>query len=73
MENLVVYSLPNCGKCTVLKKTLHGLNIPFEEVQDIEVLKELKIMSVPVLKAGDKLMRYDEAMLFVLSNEKKGE
>ncbi len=50
---MIVYSLPTCGQCKVLKKKLGNKNISFTVVEDIEKMLELGIQGVPVLQLDD--------------------
>jgi glutaredoxin len=50
---MIVYSLPTCGQCKVLKKKLENKNISFTVVEDIEKILELGIQGVPVLQLDD--------------------
>ena len=50
---MIVYSLPTCGQCKVLKKKLENKNISFTVVEDIEKMLELGIRGVPVLQLDD--------------------
>lgn len=50
---MIVYSLPTCGQCRVLKAKLKEKNIDFTVVEDIEIMKELGIQGVPVLQFDD--------------------
>ena len=50
---MIVYSLPTCGQCKVLKKKLENKNISFTVIEDIEKMLELGIQGVPVLQLDD--------------------
>ena len=50
---MIVYSLPTCGQCKVLKKKLENKNISFTVVENIEEMLELGIQGVPVLQLDD--------------------
>jgi glutaredoxin len=69
---MIVYSLPTCGQCKVLKKKLENKNISFTVVEDIEKMLELGIQGVPVLQLDDgtKLMQID-AIKWVDAQEEK--
>ena len=69
---MIVYSLPTCGQCRVLKKKLESKNISFTVVEDIEKMKELGIQGVPVLQLDDgtKLIQMD-AMRWVAAQEER--
>lgn len=45
---VIMYST-HCPQCKVLAKKLEQKNIPFTEVDDIELMRSLGIMSAPML------------------------
>lgn len=69
---MIVYSLPTCGQCRVLKAKLKEKNIDFTVVEDIETMKELGIQGVPVLQFddGSKLIQM-EAVKWATAQEAK--
>ena len=52
---MIVYSLPTCGQCKILKKLnwQKQKNIEFVEVIDLIELEKLGIQGVPVLELED--------------------
>lgn len=46
---LIVYSLPTCGKCSMIKGKLTKKNISFEVCEDIEKMQSLGIQGIPCL------------------------
>ena len=69
---MIVYSLPTCGQCRVLKAKLKEKNIDFTVVEDIETMKELGIQGVPILQFddGSKLIQM-EAIKWATAQEAK--
>lgn len=49
----VLYTLPTCGRCKVIKEKLKKAEIPFLEISDYELLVYDGITSVPVLRTFD--------------------
>ena len=60
----IMYST-GCPKCNVLKRKLEGKNIAYTENTSIDEMKALGIMSVPVLKVEDRLLRFADALQWV--------
>ena len=60
----------HCPRCKVLEAKLNLKNIQYEECTDIEEMKKLGIMSVPVLEVDGKLFQFKEATEWV--NDYKG-
>lgn len=57
---ITLYST-HCPRCRVLEDKLEDKNIEYTIVTDIEEMSKLNIMSVPMLKIGDKLLPFKEA------------
>lgn len=66
MKSITLYTT-HCPKCTILQKKLEAKNIQFNVVQDVQVMKEKKIMSVPVLQVNGQMFDYYNAVKFVNS------
>ena len=58
--NVILYST-GCPRCQVLKKKLERKNIVYQEINDIELMKELGIVEVPVLKINGELLEFNKA------------
>lgn len=63
---VVLYST-HCPKCSVLEKKLKQKNISYEEVNDIEIMKEKGYLSVPVLEVDGTSMDFKTAFNYVES------
>lgn len=57
---ITLYST-HCPKCNVLKKKLKTKNIEYEEVNDVEVMKEKGYLTVPVLEVDGESMNFKKA------------
>lgn len=57
---VVLYST-HCPKCNVLEKKLKAKNIKYEEVNDVETMKEKGYLTVPVLEIDGKCLDFKEA------------
>lgn len=57
----------HCPKCNVLEKKLKQKNISYEEVNDIEEMKEKGYLSVPVLEVDGTSMDFKTAFNYVES------
>lgn len=58
----------HCPKCNVLEKKLKQKNISYEEVNDIEKMKEKGYLSVPVLEVDGVSMDFKTASDWINSN-----
>lgn len=66
--DVVLYST-HCPKCNVLEKKLNQKNINFKEVNDIEIMKDKNIFSVPVLEVDGNMMDFATASKWVNTQE----
>ena len=61
---IILYTI-GCPKCNILKTKLKEKGVNFKIVDDIDEMEKLDIISAPQLFNGEKLMDYDEAMLWL--------
>lgn len=61
---MVLYTI-HCPKCKVLETKLKQKNISYEEETDIEKMKELGIMTSPVLFVNGKYLQFSDAVKFI--------
>lgn len=57
---IVLYST-GCPKCNILTKKLNQKNISYEEINDIEIMKEKGYLTVPVLEVDGTSMDFTTA------------
>lgn len=60
MVKVVLHST-HCPKCNVLEKKLKQKNIEYEEVNDIEIMKQKGYLSVPVIEVDGVPMDFSTA------------
>lgn len=61
---IILYTI-GCPKCNILKYKLKEKGVNFKIVDDIDEMEKLDIISAPQLFNGEKLMDYDEAILWL--------
>lgn len=64
---IILYST-HCPKCNVLEKKLKQKNISYEEVNNIEVMKEKGYLTVPVLEIDGISMDFKTASDWINNN-----
>ena len=52
----------HCPKCNVLEKKLQQKNISYEEVNDVEIMKEKGYLTVPILEVDCMIMDFKTAV-----------
>lgn len=62
--NVILYST-GCPRCEILKDRLQEKNILFREVDDMDEMLSLGIMSVPYLLVDGKLLDFRDSILWV--------
>lgn len=65
MDNAIILYSTGCPKCNVLKKKLSNAGIEYTEENNIKIMEELGIDAVPVLKVGNKMLSYIEAVNYI--------
>lgn len=65
---VVLYST-HCPRCCVLEKKLKQKNISYEEVNDVEIMKEKGYLSVPVLEVNGESMDFKTANNWINAQE----
>lgn len=61
---IILYST-KCPKCSVLEKKLRQKNISYEEVNDVEIMKEKGYLTVPVLEVDGISMDFKQSVDWV--------
>ena len=65
---VILYST-NCPKCKVLEAKLRQKNIPFEYVNDIELMAEKGFLTLPKLEVNGEVLDFAEANKWINSQE----
>lgn len=65
MEEKVTLYSTNCPKCIILEKKMKQNGIIFEKNMDVDKMIEMGIMQAPVLKVGDELLNFKQAVQWV--------
>lgn len=65
MNKLVLYTMPRCPKCTVLKKLLDKAKIDYELFDDAEAMAAMGMTSAPMLRVNETLIGYFDAIKWV--------
>ena len=65
---MIVYSLPDCGRCALIKERLDAKGITYQENQDVKEMKELGFMTVPMVKTDEgELLDFGKAISYINS------
>ena len=64
----VVLFSTHCPKCNVLEKKLKVKNIEYEEINDVEIMKEKGYLTVPVLEVDGISMDFKVASDWINNN-----
>lgn len=64
---VILYST-HCPKCNVLTKKLNQKNISYEEINDIEIMKEKGYLTVPILEVDGVSMNFNAANEWINNN-----
>lgn len=62
---ITVYSKPDCPKCHVLKLKLNQKGIEYSEIQDVDKMVEMNILSLPMMDVDGALLTFEQAVKYV--------
>lgn len=65
-----LYSQPTCGMCKAVHMQLNKKQIPYEEIQDIELMKSKGIQHTPTLEKEDGELLMGTSILDFINNYK---
>lgn len=60
-DSLIILYSTGCPRCNVLTQKLNSKNIEYTVVDDVEVMENKGIETVPVLEVGGQMMQFKEA------------
>lgn len=63
----ITFYSTHCPKCKILKQKLDQKGIMYEECNDVEVMRELGFLSVPMLKIDGEVMDFNAAIKWIMS------
>ena len=62
---ITIFTTETCPKCKILKKKLEDKGLEYTEVTDEEKLRQMDILSVPVMTVNGERMDFAEAIKYV--------
>ena len=68
MGQVILYSTETCHRCRAVKQILNVNNVEYEEVLDIDVMKEKNFKEVPMMEVDDKTLDYLDIMSWLKEN-----
>lgn len=64
-DSLVILYSTGCPRCNVLIQKLNSKNIEYDVVNDVDIMTEKGISTVPVLEVDGQLLQFKEAIDWV--------
>lgn len=64
MDKIILYS-NNCPRCKILKKKLDDNKINYEVVDNVDIMIDKGLSTVPVLEVNNKILNFKEAVEWV--------
>lgn len=61
----VILYTTHCPKCNVLMTKLKSKGVDYEEITDVDVMRDKGFMSAPMLEVDGKIMTFAEAIKWV--------
>lgn len=63
-EEIYLYTT-HCPKCKILERKLNEKQIAYSEITDVDTMRDLGIVYVPVLSVAGKLLQFSAAVDWV--------
>lgn len=60
-----LYGVHGCGMCSALEQRMRVKKIPYQKIEDMDVIKALNLDSIPALDIGDRIMYFPDAVKFL--------
>lgn len=70
-DSIILYSLPTCGMCKMLKRELDNNSILYTVCDDETQMREKNITHVPVLGVNGELLSFKDALMKIKKGELK--
>ena len=68
-----LYGVHGCGMCSALEQRMKLKKIPYEKIEDRNIIDALGLNSVPALDIGGKILYFPDAVKFLQTyNSQKG-
>ena len=65
----VIFYSTHCPRCMILEKKLAQKNISYEEINDVEIMKEKGFLAVPLLEVDGEIMDFVAANKWINQQE----
>ena len=65
MEKTVILYEHGCPRCKVLKSKLDNKNIKYENISDVELMKQKGFTEAPKLEVDGTIMNFKEAVAWI--------
>ena len=68
MGKVILYSTETCHRCKAVKQILNVNNVEYEEVLDINIMKDKNFQEVPMMEIDDITLDYMDIMMWLKEN-----
>lgn len=68
MGKVILYSTSTCHRCHAVKKVLDVNHVTYEEISDINIMKDKHFTEVPMMEVDGKTLDYIEIMTWLREN-----
>ena len=68
MGKLILYSTEACHRCKAIKRILQVNNVEYDEVTDIEIMKNKGFREVPMMEIDEKILDYSSISAWLKEN-----
>ena len=68
MGQVILYTMETCHRCKAVKQILDINNVDYEEVFDINIMRDKNFIEAPMMEIDDKTLDYMNIMAWLKEN-----
>ena len=68
MGKIILYSTNTCHRCNSVKQILQINNVEYDEITDIEIMKQKDFTEVPMMEVDGRILDYGEIAQWLKDN-----
>ena len=68
MRKIILYTTSTCHRCHAVKQILQANNVEYEEVTDINIMRDRGFIEVPMMDVDEKTLDYGDISAWLKEN-----
>ena len=68
MKKIILYTTNTCHRCNAVKQILQVNNVEYDEITDIDIMRDRGFTEVPMMDVGEKTLDYGDISAWLKEN-----